>query len=163
MLALMLMVCVGVVTGVSTINISNTTWIGDSIVSGNPGYYSPSDDGGPYGNIQSQMEYWFSYYGGGLPYLNAGRSGQTTTQIDTRFHTVAINRSPTAIFAEGGINDIFTGVSESTYLANIGDMANQSKSSGIPFIYIQYYRTHVLILFSIKRLINGTRMLKITS
>lgn len=64
---------------------------------------------------------------------NIAKSGETSTQQLSRFNDIGISGYDFCI-ANIGINDIQTGVSPSTYAANVKSMAVRCKSQGVKFI-----------------------------
>jgi lysophospholipase L1-like esterase len=69
-----------------------------------------------------------------FPYLNAinaGISGETTTQMLTRFERDVIQKHPTYLVILAGTNDLYMGVSLSTTQANIEQMIALARSKSI--------------------------------
>lgn len=73
----------------------------------------------------------------GKPYLNRGISGQTTTQMLSRFENDVVKANPTVVVIEGGTNDIAENggpITMEQIAENISSMARIAKASGIKVV-----------------------------
>jgi len=73
----------------------------------------------------------------GKPYINSGISGQTTSQMLSRFETDVINFLPTVVVILAGTNDIAGNGGPTTVkkiLGNIASMAQLAKTNGIEVV-----------------------------
>jgi len=73
----------------------------------------------------------------GKPYLNRGISGQTTSQMLSRFNNDVVKPKPTVVVIEGGTNDIAENggpITLEKIAENISSMAQLAKTNGIQVV-----------------------------
>lgn len=103
--------------------------IGDSIIAGHPSSYSFVENSTTYVSNYSICDNLTWVVGASC--ANVGIGGQTSTQIANRFGVDVVNRSPSIIVIEGGVNDISGGaITEATFLNNWQTMLNMTRDNG---------------------------------
>lgn len=75
----------------------------------------------------------------GYTYQNMGISGNSTTQINTRFIKDVVDEKPQAVIQNGGINDIIVGTATTTIIANWRNMIEVATGNSIRFYGILIY------------------------
>jgi len=107
--------------------------IGDSIVSGFPNHVSFLET-----TETTNLEVPIStYLMPTLPsVLNAGISGNLTSDIVARFTTDCLAYNPRYAIIEGGTNDIATGVSSATILANWTTLLTAAQAAGVQAVIL---------------------------
>ncbi|MDJ1420766.1 MAG: GDSL-type esterase/lipase family protein [Candidatus Methanoperedens sp.] len=64
-------------------------------------------------------------------YQNMGINGQRTSQLNYRFNSDAVNLSPEFVLIEGGVNDVSSGVGNTTILANWESMIQKAYNNDV--------------------------------
>lgn len=67
-----------------------------------------------------------------VPSINAGIGGENSTQMLARFERDVLAFGPSMISIEAGHNDPGSGVSTTTYAANVTEMIRKGKITGVP-------------------------------
>lgn len=117
--------------------------IGDSLISGRPGFasYLETFDAN---SVTSSICYQLSQLlDGHPPYQNMGIASQTTAQIASRIQTDLVDVNPVKYaILQGGINDIGSSVDESVFLASWTTMLRAARNQGsIPICLLMFPAT----------------------
>lgn len=104
-------------------------FIGDSIMAGHPAHYSFLETTATT-DIESTISKQFAN-SGSYTYQNMGIGGQTTSAISARFAADVVALKPRAVVIEGGVNDIATAVTKSTFLSNWESMLDAAVENDI--------------------------------
>ncbi len=67
----------------------------------------------------------------GIPVVNKGIEGQTSTQLLARFQTDVLSLTPICCIIEEGANDILNGITVATSISNIGQMVTLCQQNNI--------------------------------
>ena len=114
--------------------------IGDSIISGLPAHNSYADPYFDYNDKESTIGYQLAQ-SLSWSYQNMGISGQTVSQIDSRFASDVVGLKPKFAVIEGGINDAMNASPPSTasMVANWTDMLNQATANNITPVMLKIF------------------------